>query len=132
MRVAFEMGRAEDAMESFLGVIIGVVAGISSGFFGIGGAIILIPCLVYIFKFAQHYAQGTALAALLLPVGVFAVIKYYQAGNVNIKIAILIGMGFLIGSFIGAALVQSVPSPLLKRLFGALLLCVSIFMLLGK
>jgi len=119
-------------MNELLSILIGLVSGASSGFFGIGGAIILIPALVYIFKFSQHYAQGTALAALLLPVGILAVIKYYKAGNVNIKIALLISLGFFIGGLIGASLVQSVPNLMLKRLFGALLLVVSISMLIGK
>lgn len=119
-------------MNSIVSILMGIVAGISSGFFGIGGAIILVPALVYIFKFSQHYAQGTALAALLLPVGIFAVLKYYQAGNVNIKIALLIGFGFLLGGLIGASFAQIVPNLILKRLFAVLLLFVSIYMLIGK
>lgn len=119
-------------MDNLLGILIGVAAGISSGFFGIGGAILLIPSLVYIFKFSQHYAQGTALAALLLPVGILAVIKYYKAGNVNIKMALLISLGFFIGGFIGAYMAQAVPSPMLKRIFAVMLLFISIYMLLGK
>ena len=119
-------------MASLLNVLIGIFAGIFSGFFGIGGAIILVPILVYLFKFPQHYAQGTALVALLLPVGILAVIKYYQAGNLNIKIGLLISLGFFIGGFLGAQLAHLVPQLALKRLFGILLLCVSIYMLLGK
>ena len=119
-------------MDNILSILIGIVSGVSGGFFGIGGAIILVPALVYIFKFSQHYAQGTALAALLLPVGILAVIKYYKAGNVNIKIALFIGLGFFIGGLIGASLAQLVPNIMLKRLFGVLLLFVSIFMLIGK
>jgi uncharacterized membrane protein YfcA len=109
-----------------------VAGGVFSGFFGIGGAVIVVPALVYIFKFPQHYAQGTALVALLLPVGLLAVIKYYQAGNVNIKIGLLISLGFFAGAFIGASIAQLLPQLLLKRLFGVLLLIVSVYMLMGK
>jgi len=119
-------------MDNILSVLIGLVSGISSGFFGIGGAIILIPALIYIFKFSQHLAQGTALTALLLPVGILAVIKYYKAGNVNIKVALFISAGFLIGGFIGAAFVQMVPSPVLKKIFAGMLLCISVYMFFGK
>jgi len=119
-------------MTYILSVILGVLAGVFSGFFGIGGAVIIVPALVYLFKFPQHYAQGTALMALLLPVGALAVYKYYQAGNVNIKIGLLVSLGFFIGGLIGACFAQSVPNLVLKRLFGCLLLCVSIYMLLGK
>ena len=119
-------------MPTLLNVLIGVFAGVFSGFFGIGGAVILVPLLVYFFKFSQHYAQGTALVALLLPVGILAVIKYYQAGNVNIKMGLLISLGFFIGGFLGAHLAHLVPHMILKRFFGILLLCVSVYMLLGK
>jgi len=119
-------------MNEFLSILIGLAAGASSGFFGIGGAIILIPFLVYAFKFPQHLAQGTALAALLLPVGILAVIKYYKAGNVNVKMALLISLGFFIGGFIGASMAQAMPSPVLKKVFAALLLCISVYMFLGK
>jgi len=119
-------------MTYLFNVLIGIIAGISSGCFGIGGAVVLVPMLVYFFKFPQHYAQGTALVALLLPVGVFAVIKYYQAGNVNIKLGLLISLGFFIGGFIGAHAAHLLPQLVLKRLFGVMLLGISIYMLLGK
>lgn len=119
-------------MAHTLSIILGVLAGVFSGFFGIGGAVIIVPALVYLFKFPQHYAQGTALVALLLPVGALAVYKYYQTGNASIKIGLLISLGFFIGGFIGASVAQSVPNLLLKRLFGVLLLCISIYMLAGK
>jgi len=119
-------------MDNILSILIGLVSGISSGFFGIGGAVILIPALIYIFKFSQHLAQGTALAALLLPVGILAVIKYYKSGDVNIKVALFIAFGFIIGGFIGAAFVQAVPSPVLKKVFAVLLFCISVYMFLGK
>lgn len=119
-------------MNTLLSILIGLVSGVSSGFFGIGGAIILIPSLVYIFKFSQHLAQGTALAALLLPVGILAVIKYYKSGDVDIKVALFIAFGFVIGGFIGATLTQAVPNPILKKAFAIVLLSLSIYMLLGK
>ena len=119
-------------MDNILSILIGLISGMSSGFFGIGGAIILIPTLFYVFKFSQHLAQGTALTALLLPVGILAVIKYYKAGNVNIKVALFISLGFLVGGFIGAALAQAVPSSILKKAFAIMLLCISVYMLIGK
>lgn len=119
-------------MNPLLSILIGLVSGVSSGFFGIGGAIILIPAIVYIFKFSQHYAQGTALAALLLPVGILAVIKYYKAGNVNIRMALFISLGFLIGGLIGATFAQTISSQMLKKIFAVMLLCISVYMLVGK
>jgi hypothetical protein len=119
-------------MNTFFSILIGFVTGAFSGFFGIGGAVILIPAFIYIFKFSQHMAQGTTLAALLLPVGILAVLKYYKAGNINIKVAAFVALGFIIGGLIGASLVQSVPNLILKRLFACLLLFISIYMFFGK
>ena len=119
-------------MINLISILIGILAGAAGGFFGIGGAIILIPALVYLFKFSQHMAQGTSLAALLLPVGIFAVMKYYKTGNVNIKIAFLISLGFFVGGFIGAYIAQFVPNIALKRFFAGFLLCVALYMLFGK
>ncbi|NQT75628.1 MAG: sulfite exporter TauE/SafE family protein [Candidatus Omnitrophica bacterium] len=119
-------------MPNLFNILIGLLAGTFSGFFGIGGAVVLVPLLVYLFKFSQHLAQGTALAALLLPVGILAAIKYYQAGNINIKVAIFISLGFFIGGFIGANIAHILPQLVLRRLFGALLFCISMYMLLGK
>ncbi len=119
-------------MNVLLSILLGVFAGILSGFFGIGGAVIVVPALVYLFKFPQHYAQGTALVALLLPVGILAVMKYYQTGGLNIKVGLLISLGFVGGGFIGACMANLLPQLMLKRLFGLLLLCISIYMLMGK
>mgnify|MGYP001604344293 CR=1 FL=1 len=119
-------------MNELLSILIGLAAGISGGFFGIGGAIILVPALIYVFKFSQHLAQGTALAALLLPVGILAVIKYYKSGNVNIKVALFIAFGFIVGGVIGAVFAQAVPSSMLKKIFALMLLGISIYMFLGK
>lgn len=124
--------RLYEQMDSLLSILIGLISGISGGFFGIGGAIILIPALVYVFKFSQHLAQGTALAALLLPVGILAVIKYYKAGDVNIKVALFIACGFIIGGLIGATFAQTIPSSVLKKIFAVMLLFISIYMLIGK
>ncbi len=119
-------------MAYFLSILIGIAAGILSGFLGIGGAVLIVPALVYLFKFPQHYAQGTALAALLLPIGLLAVIKYYQSGNANIKIGLLISLGFFVGGFAGAHLAHLLPAVALKRFFGGLLLILSVYMLMGK
>jgi hypothetical protein len=106
-----------------------LVAGTLSGFLGVGGATILIPALVYIYKTSQHMAQGTSIAALLLPVGLLAAVKYWQTGNVNIKFALLIAVGFLIGGYIGAVFAQPVADLTLKRLFGAYLLIIALQMI---
>jgi uncharacterized membrane protein YfcA len=119
-------------MSQIIYIVLGLAAGIASGIFGIGGATLLIPCLVFIFGLTQHQAQGTTLAAMVPPIGLLAALRYYYAGNVKLSIAGFICIGFFVGGLIGASLVQNVPDPLLKRLFGVFLLLVSVNMIIGK
>jgi hypothetical protein len=105
------------------------LAGAFSGAFGIGGATIIIPALIFLFGFTQHQAQGTALAALLPPVGLLAALKYYYSGNVIIDVALYTAVGFLIGGFIGAVIVQPIPDIILKRAFAVYLMVIAVKML---
>ena len=119
-------------MNQLLYVALGLIAGIFSGMFGIGGGIILVPALVYIFGLTQHAAQGTTLAIMVLPIGLLAAIRYWQTGNVNLAMAVFICAGFFIGGLIGANFEQAVSDTMLKKAFGAFLLLVSINMIFSK
>ena len=114
-------------------ILIGLVAGALSGMVGVGGGIIIVPALVMLLGFTQKNAQGTTLAMLMVPVGVFAALTYYRAGHMNIKAAMFIGLGFLIGALIGAQYAVKLPEHTMTRLFGGLLLAVGIkFLIMGK
>jgi uncharacterized membrane protein YfcA len=113
-------------------IAIGIVTGIMAGMLGIGGAIIMIPALVYIMGMNQLTAQGTSLAVMLPPIGIIAAYNYYKAGQVNIKFAIILAVCFLVGSYFGSKLSLTLPQPLLKKIFGVLLLLVAAKMLLSK
>jgi uncharacterized protein len=119
-------------MQSVIFVGIGLIAGICGGMFGLGGGSVMIPALVFLAGFTQHQAQGTTLAALVPPIGLLAAWEYWRHGNVNIPVAGLICAGFLIGGFAGAHLVQGMPSPVLKKLFGVFLLVISAQMIFSK
>ena len=119
-------------MPQVLYVILGVVAGILSGMLGIGGGIVLIPALVFIFGLTQLQAQGTTLALMIPPIGFLAALRYYQAGNVKLGMAGFICLGFLVGGLIGASLVQNLPEPLLRKTFALFLLLVSLRMFFAK
>jgi len=112
-------------------LLIGLAGGILSGLLGVGGATILIPALLIIYKMTQHMAQGTSIAALLLPVGILAAMKYYQAGNINIKFAVFMALGFLVGGYIGAVIAQPIPDEILRKLFGIYLLIIAVQMILS-
>ena len=111
---------------------IGVVTGIMAGMLGIGGAIIMVPALVFIMGFSQHMAQGTSLAVMLPPIGIIAAINYWKAGQVNIKFALILAVAFIVGSYFGSKFAINFPQPVLKKIFGVLLLLVAIKMLLSK
>ncbi len=113
-------------------ILIGIITGIMAGMLGIGGAVIMIPALVYILGLSQHNAQGTSLAVMLPPIGVIAAYNYYKAGQVNIKFAIILAVFFIVGSYFGSKLALNIPQNTLKKIFGALLLLVAARMLLTK
>ncbi len=113
-------------------VMIGIVAGLAGGAFGIGGGIIMVPVFVLLFGLTQHQAQGTALAVMLAPVFLFAVLRYHGAGNVKVQMALFVACGFVVGAFLGAHVVQGIPDTGLKRAFGVLLILVGIKMAVLK
>jgi len=112
--------------------LIGILAGIYGGFFGLGAGSILVPIMVYALNLTQHEAQGTVLAMMCLPVGLLAALRYYHSGNVKVSIALFLALGFLAGGFIGAHFAQRVPDILLRRVFGVVLFLLSIKMMMGR
>jgi uncharacterized membrane protein YfcA len=111
---------------------IGIITGALAGMLGIGGAIIMIPALVYFLGFSQQMAQGTSLAVMLPPIGILATYNYYKVGHVNIKYALILAAFFLVGSYFGSKLALTLPQATLKKAFGILLLLVAAKMLIGK
>ena len=76
-------------------VVLGLAAGVLSGLFGIGGGLLIIPVLIYFFGMSQHLAQGTTLALMIPPIGLFAAWAYYKQGNVHLAAAAFICLGFV-------------------------------------
>ncbi len=113
-------------------IVIGIITGFMAGMLGIGGAIIMIPALVIFMGFSQQMAQGTSLAVMLPPVGIIAAYNYHKAGHVDIKFAIILAVCFLIGSYFGSKAALSLSQPVLKKIFGVLLLLVAVKMLFSK
>ncbi len=110
----------------FILIGIGLFAGLLSSVIGIGGGIVIVPALVFLLLMNQKMAQGTSLALLLPPVGIFAVINYYKAGYVDLKIAGVLIVAFVAGSFLGSKFALGLPENIIKKVFGAFLMLVSI------
>ena len=119
-------------MDVILFIVIGLIAGILSGMFGIGGGVIIVPALMYLCRFSQLKAQGTSLAILLPPVGILAFINYYKRGQVNVKAGILICIFLVIGSLFGAKIANNIPLSILKKAFGVLMILISLKMIFSK
>jgi len=110
------------AMSLFL---LGILAGIASGLFGIGGGLVIVPVLVELFHYDQKRAVGTSLAALLPPVALLAVMSYYEEGQIHPLTALFIGLGLIFGAFLGGKIALGLPSSTIKRWYGVFLLAVS-------
>lgn len=116
---------------SFLGfLLIGAATGAVSGMFGIGGGILVIPAMVYIYGFSQKMATGTSLGMLLPPIGILAFLQYYRSGLVSIPAALLLVAGFLAGSYLSAGYTVGLSDILLKRAFGGLLIAMGVIYIL--
>jgi uncharacterized protein len=111
---------------------LGLFAGFLSGLVGLGGGFVIVPALVFLFGFSQHRAQGTTLALLVPPIGILAAWTYYQRGFVDLKAAGLICLSFFLGGLIGAKIATNLPSAVLERVFGVVLLLISLKMIFSK
>jgi len=104
--------------------VIGLIGGLLSGLFGIGGGLVIVPGLIILGGFTSAQAAGTSLAALLLPVGLLGALEYYRAGQVDVRAALIIAVGLLIGAYFGARIGTSLDPILAQRAFGIFLLIV--------
>tara|TARA_B100000900_G_C20541548_1_gene700695 strand:+ start:947 stop:1345 length:399 start_codon:yes stop_codon:yes gene_type:complete len=117
-----------DATTFIILLFIGLFAGIASGFVGIGGGIIIIPCLIYFLNLDQYQAQGVSLALMLPPIGILAFYSYYQTGNIlkiHIYYALIMAVFFVIGGWLGSKLSFRTPVHIVKLIFGILMLYAS-------
>jgi uncharacterized membrane protein YfcA len=117
-------------MEMIVYVVIGFLGGFFGGVFGVGGASILIPLMVIVLKMTQHQAQGTSLAVIVL--SFFSMLVYYKKGYVNLTVASLIGLGFIIGGFFGANVADMLPENILKKCFAVVLLSTAVKIFISK
>ncbi|MEN8117452.1 MAG: sulfite exporter TauE/SafE family protein [Bacteroidota bacterium] len=113
-------------------IIIGILSGILAGIFGVGGAILVIPALVFILGLSQHEAQGTSLAFMLPPVGILAAWNYWKAGHVNWKIALVLSLTFVVGAYLGSHLSINIAPRTLRRIFGVIMIVTALKMIFSK
>jgi len=113
-------------------LLIGILAGFSSGMVGIGGGIIIVPALVFFLGLTQHQAQGASIGMLLLPVGFLAALNYYKAGDLDITKSLIIGASFIVGAYFGSKVSLNIDGSLMKRIFGVIIFLISLKLIFGK
>jgi len=110
-------------------IMIGLGAGMSSGLFGIGGGVLIVPALVFLLDFPTHRAIGTSLAVLLPPIGAAAVYAYYRAGNIDWLAAVILAVTVFAGAWVGAMVANHLSETWLRNMFGVFLLILGVYTL---
>lgn len=121
-------------------VLVGLMAGIFSGLFGIGGGVVIVPALVYFLSLSQKTAQGTTLAMLMFPVVFLGVYSYWKQGHVSWGTAAWLAVGFVAGGWLGSQFALALPPSIhllgrtlndpLQKLFALLMIAVAVRILL--
>ncbi|GIW87778.1 MAG: hypothetical protein KatS3mg108_2102 [Isosphaeraceae bacterium] len=112
-------------------VFLGVIAGIVGGMFGVGGGLIIVPCLILLFGFGQKEANGTSLLAQLLPVASFAVWEYWRNHQIQVMPGLSIAAGLLLGTWIGSRITLALPPTIFKQVYGLFLIAVGLYFVLS-
>jgi uncharacterized membrane protein YfcA len=110
-------------------LVIGLCAGMLSGFIGVGGGIIIVPALIYFLGLSQHQATGTSLFILCMPVVILGVLNYTKTANVNFSYGLIVASTFVIGGYFGSKLSLKMNPALVKVIFGMIMLYVAIMMI---
>ena len=112
-------------------LLVGAMAGVLSGIVGLGGGIIMVPALIFLFGMTQHQAQGTTLAIMVPPIGLLAAWAYYSKGYVNLKVALFMAIGFFFGGLVGGKIAVHLPNDVLSKIFGIVLAVIAVKMILN-
>ncbi len=116
----------------FILLAIGLVAGVLSGFIGLGGGIVVVPALIYFIGMSQHMSQGTTLAMMLPPIGILGVYNYYKNQMVDMKAALILSASFIIGGYFGSKLAIGLPAEVIRKVFGIVVLLLALKMIFTK
>lgn len=111
-----------------LHLVIGFMAGVLAGLFGIGGGVVIVPALVAFSGFSIHRATGTSLGALLLPVGLLGTIAYYRQDHIDLRASLLIAVGLAAGAWFGARGALQFDSATMQRAFAVFLVAIAVWM----
>lgn len=111
-------------------LVLGVLVGILSAFAGLGGGFLIVPILLF-FGFAAQKAVGTSFLAIII-ISVSALFIHNKLNNVNYLVGILLGVGGIVGTQIGARLLNVIPQQIFMKVFAVILLGIAIYMFFKK
>jgi uncharacterized membrane protein YfcA len=111
--------------------VIGTLAGIFSGLFGVGGGTVIVPLLIFWFGYGERLATGTSLAAIVLIGMLGAIAQGGIYGNVHVLTGLLLAVPAVIGVVIGTAVQQRISQRAVSLLFAALLVAIAIELILS-
>ncbi len=107
---------------------VGLMAGVLSGLFGIGGGVVLVPALVLVLGIPQHAAQGISMV-VIIPTALTAIWQFHKDKLVDYRMAAYLGAGAVLGALVSANFVQNIPAAELKRLFGGFVILIGLRMI---
>ena len=101
-------------------VVLGIFAGFLGGLLGLGGGVVFVPGLVYLFGFPIHKAIGISLA-VIVPTALAGALKHSAAGNYDLVVTAILALGAIVGSYLGVSAANVMPEVVLRRVFGVFL-----------
>ncbi|WP_330597090.1 sulfite exporter TauE/SafE family protein [Wansuia hejianensis] len=110
-------------------IIIGAIAGFVNGLFGSGGGTIIVPALIFLMDLEDHKAHATAIS-IILPLSIISTIVYFLNNKVSLKLSSTVMIGGVVGSYIGAKLLNKIPTQVLRKIFGSVIIYTAIRMIL--
>jgi uncharacterized protein len=111
-------------VEIALLLVLGLVAGVLAGLFGVGGGILFVPTLVLVAGLSQVEAEATSLLAII-PTVVAGAWQQQRYGNVRWRVALIVGLAAIAGVEAGVRVADALPEDVLRRLFAFLMIVVA-------
>lgn len=118
-------------MTFLLIIVIGAVAGLLGGTFGVGGGIVMVPAFLLLLKEPVHTAIGTSLM-VVIPISIAGALRHYTLNNVHFSIVLWAGLGGIIGAVLGASIIEHVPALYVKRAFALFLIYSAVRLWIAK
>ena len=118
-------------MQYAIAALIGLVAGVTSGLFGVGGGIVMVPAMFYLLKVDIKTAIGTSLV-VIIPTAIAGALKHQELNNINWRVAGSLAPLAVVGGFLGAYWAGQLDANVLKKLFGGLLVLAGIYTVFFK